>query len=251
MRSRKIIGILLLFCLLLSFTAVSAGSIKDHHIGTGDPFKGDPVAYPLLKNYEDMFTIKKSSDSSILINGTEYTRTEIGVWIDPEGRAAEGEVLEKIEQQYQYERYIKNMFSFVVCCFLFIITTIWFVICVLDLIGRGKMLQKAGENGWLICVPFYGAYLEYKTYWKKEMYPVLFGAALASITVPFVCFVALAMNIKMRMEAYKCFGKDSLFAILDVFGLGFIGSLICGFSDAEFSAAEAHSDTDYDPVVQM
>ncbi len=127
------------------------------------------------------------------------------------------------------------------------------VIFILQIAARALMLEKCGESGGKILIPFYGRYIEYKTYWKPKYFWINFGISIYLIAaVPVVnnsenrtyigilavLFLAaigiyLINVFRLRMNILKKFGRSRKLAFLGLLGLGFILDFICGFPRRE------------------
>ena len=119
----------------------------------------------------------------------------------------------------------------------------------LQFFARGRMLDKRGAEGWKIIVPFYGRYLEYKTYWESKYFWVNFGIStfllmvvtalyysennIYSSILTILFFIGTAIYviiiILLRRNSLCIFGYSKNLAFLEIFGLGFILDFICGF----------------------
>lgn len=129
----------------------------------------------------------------------------------------------------------------------FVLTIIWLFITIL---GRWKLLKKAGESGWKSLIPFYGTYTIYKISWHTTMFWLYYAIAVIDIIVSYlsqsgaaVVFGALMVlaGIGIRIEQmYRlsvCFNKGILFTLgLIVFRPVFI--LILAFGKSEYKYVE-------------
>ena len=64
-------------------------------------------------------------------------------------------VVDPIEPSDTYDSFIPKLLLFCLLC----------IIGLVHLLAKGLMLNKRAGRGWRILIPFYGRYLEYKTYW--------------------------------------------------------------------------------------
>ena len=131
--------------------------------------------------------------------------------------------------------------------------TIAFIIWIIQLVARGRMLNKKGENGWMILVPLYGRYQEYIRYWKEKYFWINCALAaflllssifiyvtetetMATVTAVLwlVMLVVFIVNrVRMRMKTVEVFGFDRKLGLLELLGLGFVTDCLCGFSNKE------------------
>lgn len=95
-------------------------------------------------------------------------------------------------------------------------------ICVFWIAARWCLLNKAGEEGWKVLIPFYGEYTEYKVagatdvYWGWLAANVLSGVfiAVGAVFLGALCSLAVFVcNILFCLRYSKAFGQDGGFAV--------------------------------------
>lgn len=131
-------------------------------------------------------------------------------------------------------------------------------VCIIQLIAKGMMLEKRIGRGWRIIIPFYGRYLEYKTYWKPMFYRINLGMAAFVLIAMFGIYfgendtiigifvigmlislaVITVICVKLRLNTVEVFGYSRILGLLALFCLGFVLDCICGFSGRGKKAAE-------------
>lgn len=163
-----------------------------------------------------------------LIFFISYTRSYADVVVDP------------VEPSDTYDSFIPKLLLFCLIC----------IIGLVHLLAKGLMLNKRAGRGWRILIPFYGRYLEYKTYWKARYFWINFGLSLylllITVGVPLLdndtvtTIIGLQMLIVsaaytviiigLRMNIMAVFGFSKWLGLLELLFLGFILDCICGFS---------------------
>ena len=102
---------------------------------------------------------------------------------------------------------------------LFMLATLVFCI-----IGEWKMLEKAGEHGWAVLIPFYGLYV---------MSKVAFGNGWFML-LQFIPCVGIIVNFAQFYKIGKRFGKGTAFNIGLIF-LTPVFMMILGFDDSTYN----------------
>jgi hypothetical protein len=105
------------------------------------------------------------------------------------------------------------------------------VLAVLAIAGTWKVFQKAGKPGWASIVPVYNTWVLFEI----TGYPA--WISLLSL-VPIANIGAAVFTIMANFKIAKLFGKDTPFAVLNVF-FSFITMPILGFGSAQFQGASA------------
>lgn len=100
---------------------------------------------------------------------------------------------------------------------------VWLAILVAVIAGCWKMLEKAGQPGWGILIPFFNAYLLIMVAGRPAWWLLLLFVPLVNVIISIIVTVDIAKN----------FGKGLGFALGLIF-LGFIFYPILGFGDARY-----------------
>jgi len=95
--------------------------------------------------------------------------------------------------------------------------------------GCWKMLEKAGQPGWSILIPFYNAYVLLKVAGRPGWWLLLYLVPLVNIVIAALVAIDIA----------KAFGQSAVFGFVLNFLLGGIGYLILGFGDYRYQQPKA------------
>jgi uncharacterized membrane protein YhaH (DUF805 family) len=105
----------------------------------------------------------------------------------------------------------------------------WFALVVVAIVGAWKTLEKAGQPGWAILVPFYNAYVLLKVAGRPGWWLLLFLIPLVNI----------AIAIIVAIDVAKAFGQSAAFGFFLLFLLCGVGYLILGFGNYRYQGRAA------------
>ena len=95
-----------------------------------------------------------------------------------------------------------------------------------------------------VLIPFYGRYLEYKSYWAGKYYWINFFTCFFSVFTAFLVknqlwekiilyfgmFVWVVITAVMRIKTLEFFGQKKILVLLEFLGLGFVLDCICALA---------------------
>ncbi len=102
------------------------------------------------------------------------------------------------------------------------------IFAVVALAGLWKTFQKAGQPGWAAIIPIYNIYIMIKIAGRPSWWLLLFLIPIVNIVVQVIVAIDIA----------KAFGKSSLFGVIGLWLFSFIGYLMLGFGDAQYTDAQ-------------
>lgn len=110
-----------------------------------------------------------------------------------------------------------------------VFTVILLALAVVVIVGCWKMLEKAGQPGWSILIPFYNAYVLLKVAGRPEWWLLLYLVPVVNIVIAAIVAIDIA----------KAFGQSAVFGFVLNFLLAGIGYLILGFGDYRYQQPKA------------
>jgi hypothetical protein len=118
-----------------------------------------------------------------------------------------------------------------------IIIVICLIVFVLDVLGRWKMFEKAGENGWKAIIPFYNEYIQCKLTGVNVVWFWIILAGLLISWVPVLNIIYTIVTVYYRVllcvSTAKSYNQDPAFGV-GIFFLPQIFYLILGLGSAKY-----------------
>lgn len=99
------------------------------------------------------------------------------------------------------------------------------ILGVISIIALWKVFQKAKQPGWAAIIPIYNTYILLKLVGRPGWWVLLY----------LIPFVNIIVHLVVSLDAAKSFGKSSVFGVVGLWLLPFIGYMILGFGDAKYS----------------
>lgn len=98
---------------------------------------------------------------------------------------------------------------------------VWLAFLVAFIVGCWKIFEKAGKPGWAAIIPIYNIVVLLEIVNKPLWWLILFIIPLVNLVIGIMVLHRLALS----------FGKDVVYTILLIFGIGFI---LLGFDDSKY-----------------
>lgn len=115
------------------------------------------------------------------------------------------------------------IWSFIGGAFSMAYTVFIIILVILEVVGRWKMYEKAGEPGWASLIPFYSSYELYKIGWGHGWY----------FLIGYIPIVGVVFSIMLSIKLARAYGMGTGFAV-GLILLPSIFHMILGFGDSTY-----------------
>lgn len=136
--------------------------------------------------------------------------------------------------------------------FLFFFLTMGITIWILTVIGRWKMFEKAGFEGWKSIIPFYNLYTHCQmvgvnVWWVAIYFGVLILNGILGPLAIVGYLVMIYFYVLLAVSTAKSFGKDESYGV-GIFFVPTIFYMILGFGKSEFVGKKPMKDFIFDNI---
>jgi hypothetical protein len=126
--------------------------------------------------------------------------------------------------------------SLVIAYFIFV-----FIVAVFYIFCLWKIFVKAGKPGWAAIIPLYNIWILFEISGKPGWWALFIFLSF----IPFVGWIPIVvLEILAAIELARRFGKSTVFGVVLLWLLTFIGYPIIAFGDAKYSAAPVTTSAD-------